>query len=452
MIRRMGWARIGRHRAVTGLFLLAASASLHAQPADRSPSALDDPIAAIDGRRAETQADYERALDQIRLSEERLARIAASIATLKKDSASLTAALIQAAKTEKKLAEDVETISVRLIGLRGQEDEIKASLSKRRDVLAEVLGALQRMGLNPPPAILVQPEDALASVRSAILLGAVVPQLRSETQTLLADLRELSRVAESIEAERKRLSATAEEQVAEKQRLDLLLQEKQRLQEQSEAVYAAEQRRSEELAESATSLQDLIAGLEKEGLDARRKAEEEMRAEAERLAREEAELNKPIPEEYRLSATPFADLKGQMGLPATGRRTARYGQSDRNGGVRMGDTITTQSGAIVTSPAGGSILYAGPFRSYGQLLILNAGDGYHVVLAGMGRTSVTLGQTVLAGEPVGAMGETRVVGPFSPNDDTTGPDLYVEFRKDGKPVNPAPWWSERIAGRTANDS
>ena len=118
----------------------------------------------------------------------------------------------------------------------------------------------------------------------------------------------------------------------------------------------------------------------------------------------------------------------------------------------MGDTITTQSGAIVTAPAGGSVLYAGPFRSYGQLLILNAGDGYHVVLAGMGRISVTLGQAVLAGEPIGAMGETRVAGPVSQNDGSTGPDLYVEFRKDGKPVDPAPWWSERIAGRTANDS
>lgn len=445
-------ARGGSGLLIALCLLLACAAPLQAQTIATEQGRTDDPVALIEARRTATQADYERAIGEIELSEERLASISASIATLKKDSASVTAALIQAAKTEKKLAEDVEEISGKLVGLRGEEAGIKASLEGRRAVLAEVLAALQRMGLNPPPAILVKPEDALSSVRSAILLGAVVPELRQETETLLADLRELSRVAASIEAERGRLNATAEEQVAEKQRLSLLLEEKQRLQTQSEAVYAAEQKHSEELATSASSFQELIANLEKEGQSARAAADAAAKAEVERLAREEAELNKPIPEAYRLSMIPFVALKGQMSLPATGRRTGRFGEPDNIGGVRMGDTITTQSGAIVTAPAGGSVLYAGPFRSYGQLLILNAGDGYHVVLAGLGRINVTLGQSVLAGEPIGAMGETRVAGPVSLKDGSTGPDLYVEFRKDGKPVDPTPWWSERIAGRTANDS
>lgn len=409
-----------------------------------------DPITAIEQRRAQTQADYQRALDDIKLSDERLASIAAGIATLKKDNASITAALIQAAKTEQKLAEDVNEITGRLDGLRDQQAAVKGSLDSRRAVLAEVLAALQRMGLNPPPAILVKPEDALSSVRSAILLGAVVPDLREETRTLLADLREVARLTASIEAERGRLNDTAAEQLAEKQRLSLLLEEKKRLQEQSEAVYAAEQKRSEELAASASSLQDLIAKLEQEGQSARAQAS---RAEAERIAREEAEANRPIPEGNRLVASePFASMKGKVALPVAGRRTGRFGEDDNNGGVKFGDTFTTQSAAIVTAPAGGTILYAGPFRSYGQLLILNAGDGYHIVLAGMGRISVTLGQAVMAGEPIGAMSETRVAGPVSLETGSAGPDLYVEFRKDGKPVDPAPWWSERIAGRTANDS
>ncbi|MGO4839738.1 murein hydrolase activator EnvC, partial [Rhizobiaceae sp. 2RAB30] len=105
-----------------------------------------------------------------------------------------------------------------------------------------------------------------------------------------------------------------------------------------------------------------------------------------------------------------------------------------------------------TAPADGSVLYAGPFRSYGQLLILNAGDGYHVVLAGMGRISVSLGQSVLAGEPVGTMGEARVASAAAFENGNTAPELYIEFRKDGKPVDPAPWWSERLSGRTGNDS
>jgi septal ring factor EnvC (AmiA/AmiB activator) len=98
------------------------------------------------------------------------------------------------------------------------------------------------------------------------------------------------------------------------------------------------------------------------------------------------------------------------------------------------------------------VLYAGPFRSYGQLLILDAGDGYHVVLAGLSRISVTLGQSVLAGEPVATMGEARVAGAAAFEAGNAGPELYVEFRKDGKPVDPSPWWSERMSGRTGNDS
>jgi len=119
-----------------------------------------------------------------------------------------------------------------------------------------------------------------------------------------------------------------------------------------------------------------------------------------------------------------------------------------NGAVMLGDMVATQSGAIVTAPADGNVLYAGPFRSYGQLLILNAGDGYHVVLAGMSRISVASGQSVLAGEPVGAMGEARVASTSASKNVNATPELYVEFRKDGKPVDPTPWWADRFSGRT----
>ncbi len=183
-------------------------------------------------------AEYERVSREISLSEERKASLAAEIAEVKKDSASITAALIQSAKTERKLSQDIEDITDRVEALKTQADGIKQSLAGRREVLAEVLGALQRMGLNPPPAILVTPEDALASVRSAILLGAVVPGLRKETDALIADLTELSRIAASIDDERSRLTEAFGEQLAEKKRLELLVAEKQRLQTERETALA----------------------------------------------------------------------------------------------------------------------------------------------------------------------------------------------------------------------
>lgn len=391
-------------------------------------------------------AEYDRITGEIALSQERMAALSAEIAAMRKDQATITAALIQSAKTEKKLSEDIEDIAARLEKLKRQEDEIRVSLAERRGVLAEVLGALQRMGLNPPPAILVRPEDALGSVRSAILLGAVVPELRAETEILIADLRELSQVSASIEAERGRLGEAVAGQLAEKQRLSMLLQEKERLQGERELALGAEQQRSEELAAKASSLKELIASLEAQAA-ADAAARRRLAAEGQRDA---ALAALPVPEANRLAAPmPFSALTGQLVLPAAGRVKLRFGGDDGNGGVMQGDMVATQSSAIVTSPSDGSVLYAGPFRSYGQLLILNAGDGYHIVLAGMSRISVAAGQSVLAGEPVGAMGDTRVASAASVSNGNA-PELYVEFRKDGKPVDPAPWWSERLSGRTGN--
>ena len=156
-------------------------------------------------------------------------------------------------------AELNRVVDVRSGPVRLADDGLVLSLK-----LAEVLGALQRMGLNPPPALLVKPEDALSSVRSAILLGAVVPELRQQTEVLLADLKELSRVTASIEAERTRLMATVEEQVGEKKRLSLLLDEKKKLQDEQETALAGERAKAAELAEKAGSLKELIASIQTE--------------------------------------------------------------------------------------------------------------------------------------------------------------------------------------------
>ncbi|MES0048855.1 murein hydrolase activator EnvC [Mesorhizobium sp. M0053] len=408
-----------------------------------------------------SRAEYEKVSAEITLSSERLAKLAADIASVKKDHASITAALIQSAMTEQKLGQDIEDIGARLEGLKGEEQKIRVSLAARRDVLAEVLGALQRMGLNPPPAILVKPEDALSSVRSAILLGAVVPELRQQTDKLLADLREQTRVTAAIQAERTRLTAAVGEQTAEKKRLSMLLEAKQKLEADTWTAMAAEKQRSQALAAKAGSLKELIASLE---ADKSRKAADAVKAGEQKAADSDkpdadnadagttasTELaSLPVPEGNRLTAAaPFSALQGQVSLPVTGKIKLRFGADDGNGAVMLGDMVATQSGAIVTAPADGNVLYAGPFRSYGQLLILNAGDGYHVVLAGMSRISVASGQSVLAGEPVGAMGEARVASTSASKNGNATPELYVEFRKDGKPVDPTPWWADRFSGRT----
>lgn len=395
-------------------------------------------INTLETRQNESVEEYRRLSREIALSTQKQQELETEIAAIKDDSAALTSALIQAAKTERKLSEDIGRIEERLDGLMTQETGLRQSLSDRRSVLAEVLGALQRMGLNPPPAILVRPEDALSSVRSAILLGSVVPELREETEALVADLQDLGKVMESIRAEQERLLAKETEQAEEKQRLSLLLKEKQRLQAEAESSIETERKQAEQLASEARNLQDLIASLEGE-IESLRKAKE--KADAERKSGGQL-----------ADTLAFSKRKGLVPLPVAASFGSRFGTKDSLGTPLKGDILRTQSGAIVTAPVDATVLYAGPFRSYGQLLILNPGDGYHIVLTGMDRLNVSLGQSVLAGEPVGVMGEARLASIATSSFDGATLELYIEFRKNGKPVDPKPWWTRDIAGRTENDS
>ncbi|HSK38939.1 MAG TPA: peptidoglycan DD-metalloendopeptidase family protein, partial [Arenibaculum sp.] len=113
-------------------------------------------------------------------------------------------------------------------------------------------------------------------------------------------------------------------------------------------------------------------------------------------------------------------------LPATGKVILRYGEADEFGNASRGLTIATRPGAAVISPFDGSIMFAGPFKGYGQILIVEHADGYHSLIAGLGRIDTRVGQQVLAGEPIGAMA-TRGDGT---------PDLYFELRRKGQPINP----------------
>ncbi len=418
-----------------------------------SGSAVAQDVSELEQRRKASETEYVTISEKLSLSEEKVASLEAEVSAIRKERSALTAALIQSAKTEKKLSEDIQDIESRLEDLKTRREDIRNSLNSRREVLSHVLAGLQRIGLNPPPALIVQPNDALASVRSAILLSAVVPEMRAETEILFADLKELQRVSNGIESERESLAARVGEQQAEKKRLSLLVDEKRKLEDKSDSVLKREQEIAQRLATQATSLQQLIASLDNRITTIRETAEAELREERERMQQgRERALRDNLGNQKLGSLYSFSTLRGRMELPVTGQVVHRYGDRDDIGGHYRGDTVQTQSGAIVTAPSDSEVLYAGPFRSYGQLLILDAKDGYHVVLAGMDRINVGAGQAVLAGEPVGVMGEMRLASVTSPKDGNAVPELYIEFRKDGKPVNPAPWWAPVIRGRTGNDT
>ena len=432
-----------RSALVAGLALAWPVTSAGAALAQEAPSAAQggkaDTLDVLKQRDRELKA----ARDAQRQSAGTEAKLKRDIEEIGADRRKLNQALIESAAKLRAVESEIEATQVRLEPLDGQERAIRQSLEGRRAVVGEVLAALQRIGHRPPPALIASPEDALQSVRTAMMLGAVLPQMRQQVEELAADLAGLVTVRKNIAAERARLDNEVAALGEERTRVNALVEERQKNQAEREKALESERARAGDLARQVDNLKDLIAKLE-QGLDpAARAAREAARGESRSAL---AALHDP----GRLApAVAFASLRGHIPIPVNGVKLREFGAPDGIGGVEKGLSIATRAGAQVTAPADGWVVYAGSFRSYGQLLILDVGGGYHVLLAGMDRISVDLGQFVLTGEPVAMMGNSSHIAAVVAAG-SSQPVLYIEFRKDGTPVDPGPWWAagegEKVRG------
>lgn len=422
-------------------------------PQGQSPPAQGVDPAAAEAARTEAirrrEQELEAARTEQRNAAEREKKLRDEVAALGADRTQLNRQLIDTATSVRTIETQIGDAEKRIVALDGREVTIRQSLDARRDEIAEVLAALQRAGRRPPPALLVSPDDALQSLRTAMLLGAVVPDMRTRAQQLANDLGELLRLRAEIAQEKTRLGADRDRLSADQQRVSLLVEERQKKQTETEKELEGERTRAAGLARQVDNLQDLIAKME---LDLKSAAKA---AAAANLQGSPATVNgRPnlgaLKDAGRMSpAIAFASAKGLLPMPASGVRLRNFGASDGSGGLEKGLSVATRAGAQVTTPCDGWVVYAGPFRSYGQLLILNAGGGYHVLLAGMERISVNIGQFVLAGEPVATMGNISQVAAILATAPSQ-PVLYIEFRKDGTPIDPSPWWvsgeGEKVRG------
>ena len=421
-------------------------ARAQAQPATQAQAKPSDTSASESPKRDALER-HNRELKKLREQQSKSADTEAElkreIEALGSDRRKLNQSLIDTAAASRKLEDEVANTQARLKPLDAKEAAIRKSLEGRRAVIAEVLAALQRVGHHQPPALIARPEDALKAVRTAMLLGAVLPEMQGRVKALLADLNDLATVRKKIAAEQERLQGQVASLDKERARLSALVAERQKQQASRESALQAERVKARALVEKAGNLQDLISKLEQDLGIAEKSARESPPATPGSAL---AALHDP----GRMApAVSFASLRGKIQIPVNGIEIKDYGAPDGVGGSEKGVSIATRAGAQVTTPADGWVVYAGPFRSYGQLLILNAGGGYHILLAGMARISVDLGQFVLAGEPVGVMGSgSHVAAVLAAG--SSQPVLYVEFRKDGSPVDPGPWWAagegEKVRG------
>jgi murein hydrolase activator len=425
--------------------LASAGVSASAQVAENAPQAAGSPDAI---KQREQELEATRA--QQKSSTELQQQLKASIAAIGQDRSKLNTQLIDVAAQVRTVETRIGDAEARLRPLDARDQQIRNSLDSRRAEVVEVLAALQRAGRRTPPALLVRPEDALQSLRTAILLGSVVPELRARAEVLAKDLGELVALRKAIASERDRLASDRDHLRDDQTRLAALIDERQRTQSGAEKDLETESARAIALSKQVDSLQGLISRMEQDSKSAAKAAAAAiLQGTPGNTADGKPNLGGLKNPARQSPAVAFASAKGLLALPVNGIKMREFGGSDGVDGVEKGISLATRAGAQVTTPCDGWVVYAGPFRSYGQLLILNAGGGYHVLIAGMGRISVNIGQFVLTGEPVATMGTTSQVASILATN-ASQPVLYIEFRKDGTPIDPGPWWAanegEKVRG------
>ncbi len=468
-----------------------------------------------------------KALETVRGREQAVAK---DVKVIESERAKLNSQLIETARRIRESESILLQTEDRLLDLTKQEGEVRRSIDERHDTVAKLLGAMQRIGRQPPPPLVTQRDDALKMVRSAMLLASILPELETQAARLTRDLEDLVDLQERTRIEQIRVKEESEKLALEQERVDGLLAEKKARLSERQVQLASIQSAAKQYANNLTELNAFLSRMDKEidktvkavdrgqgkllrarqrAAEARRKAEEAERraeearqraieekrlaaireaeaqkraelkaaeeqriaelraaeakkqaelraAEAARLAKLEAEQRKKLGDKpvVELKPTkrvalaspgrmkpsvPFRKARGTVPLPVSGRTLTKFASDDGFGGKTKGLELQTRGNSQVTSPMDGWIVYSGPFRSYGQLLIINAGEGYHILLAGMNQIDVSLGQFVLKGEPIGIMGTSVADGK---EDEPKRPVLYVEFRKDGRPIDPDPWWAE----------
>lgn len=423
-----------------GLMAASAQTSRSRPPAPADANRPASPPASLDMLK-----ERDEELEKLRAEQRRIleneAKLKREIESIGDDRRKFNQQIIETAARVVDVEERAARTQERLDVLDDKEQALRTSLQERRGLIAEVLAALQRIGRQTPPALMIRAEDALQSVRSAMMLGAVLPEMRHQAEVLATDLAELVRLRTQIADERSRLARDLLVLVDERQRLSLFIDERQKRLAEAERTLGEERQHAAALAVQAENLNQLIVKLE-QGLDsAARSARAAARSGDDKKGASARPDFAALKDPGRLSpAISFASAKGMLPLPVNGAKIREFGAPDGLGGTEKGVSIAARPEGQITAPCDGWVVYAGPFRNYGQLLILNAGGGYHVLLAGMERISVDLGQFVVTGEPVAVMGSGAHLTADKAGG-TSQPVLYVEFRKDGIPVDPGPWWA-----------
>lgn len=380
-------------------------------------------------KKQQAQEKIDEIKKEIERSAEKAKELEQETFELNKEATELSDKMIAVASNIQAREGQITAGEARLKKLGFEENALRGELGQKKNTLTELLAGLQRLEKNPPPALVVNPNNALSAVRSAMLLGTIIPEIRKEANALTKNLTDLAHLKNKIEKEHRSLSENIAALRLERQDIEILLARKKKASESKSAAVKEERLKIEKLAQESKTLQDFLSRVTRE-------IEKKHPKGSKNLALKMRGIKKP--------SIKFTKSKGKINFPVQGTKVREYGVDDGLGGTSKGLSIATRKNAQITAPSDGLIVYAGQFRSYGKLLILDVGEEYHVLIAGMDKIQVTTGQFVIAGEPVGRMtnSNVRTASLFAP-ETTTKPILYVEFRQKGVAVNPKPWWADQ---------
>jgi septal ring factor EnvC (AmiA/AmiB activator) len=420
---------------------------------------LAGPALAQDERADEQLKSVEKALDESRKTQARYAKEAEALAA---ELTRLRDASVSAARAVQVREAAIADIEAQLTQLADDENQKVAALQQRSQQYDEFLMALQRLARNPPEALALAPGEPIDAVRGALLLGAAIPQIEAKARELQAQIAALTATRKRTAEKRSQL--VAENAALAKQQLALngMIARKASLQAQAAHGVEITAQRLRQLSLQAGDLRQLIESIEAEQ---QRREEAQKQLDRELLARAATRAPRPLapppaveeptvataapqPEIARPDAgpaiaaaidparpkslRPFTAARGAMVMPVAGRLKLRYGENDEFGAPSKGIVVLAPAGGRVVAPFDGRIEFAGPFRGYGQILIIEHGDGYHSLLAGLERIDGVVGQWLVSGEPVGIM----------PTGDREAA-LYLELRYHSQPINPLPWLATR---------
>jgi septal ring factor EnvC (AmiA/AmiB activator) len=364
---------------------------------------------------------------------EALVRAAAAAARAQR----LTEERIAAAARLRQAETATAALATEMDELAARQRRAQADLAARAETMEPLLPLIERLSLFPAETLLAVPASADDTLRGVLVLRGLAGELGQEALALRDEQARLAAATEALQSVAPRLAAAQARQQAEASVLDSQIATAQTSQREATDEAAGAAARAAVEAARAETLRGVLAELETQRQRATEQAKMDASAALRRrnpaaaaAARErQAVLERPV---GAGAITGSAQPHGQLTAPVAGTVVRAWGDATE-AGPATGLSYQAAPAARVVSPCGGRIAFAEQFRSYGLLLIINCGGGYHAVLAGFDRLDVRVGQAVATGEPVGVMPN------WPPGTAGKRPTLYIELRRNGQPVDPAPW-------------